>query len=266
MRIPLLHVDAFTKQPFTGNPAAVCPLNSWLDDELLRKVAAENNISETAFFVPRAHDYALRWFVPRGEVRLCGHATLASAYVVLKLLRPELDAIRFQTRHSGTLTVRKNGDLFSMDFPALFAKPCANPVDELIGALGPGPRPSQVFEANETYIAVYESQATVQNLRPDFARLERLHPFTVAVTAPGEEEEVDFVSRYFKPSYGMPEDPVTGSAHCVLTPYWAERSGKLQLHARQLSKRGGELWCEVAGERVILKGHAVLMMKGTLVV
>ena len=266
MRIPLLHVDAFTKQPFTGNPAAVCPLNSWLDDELLRKVAAENNISETAFFVPRAHDYDLRWFAPRGEVRLCGHATLASAYVVLKLLRPELEAIRFETRHSGTLTVRKNGELFSMDFPALCAKPCVNPVDELIGALNPGPRPSQVFEANDTYIAVYDSQAAVQNMRPDFARLERLHPYTVAVTAPGEEEEVDFVSRYFKPSYGMPEDPVTGSAHCALTPYWAERSGKSRLHARQLSERGGELWCEMAGERVILKGHAVLVMKGTLVI
>ncbi len=269
MRIPLFHVDAFTNQPFTGNPAAVCPLDSWLDDELLRKVAAENNLSETAFFVPRDEDYHgnydLRWFTPRDEVKLCGHATLASAYVVLALVEPKLDTIRFETRRSGTLTVRKDKDreVFSMDFPAVFADTCAHPPDELIRALGLGPSPSNVLEVNETYFVVYDHESAIRNLRPDFARLELLHPYVVSVTAPGEN--ADFVSRYFKPSYGMPEDPVTGSAHCALAPYWAERLGKSQLHARQLSERGGELWCEMAGARVILKGHAVLTLRGSLV-
>lgn len=271
MRIPLFHVDAFTNQPFRGNPAAVCSLDAWLDDESLRKVAAENNLSETAFFMPKSgrsgeNSYDLRWFTPRGEVRLCGHATLASAFVLLKLLQSGPHEVRFETRFGGTLTVRKDGEIFAMDFPARFAKPCTNVPDALISALGPGPRPSQVMEVNDndTYIAVYDNASTIQNLHPDFARLERLHPYVASVTAPGDD--VDFVSRYFKPSYGMPEDPVTGSAHCALTPYWAERLGKTQLHARQLSERGGELWCEMAGDRVILKGNAVLTMQGTLTI
>lgn len=272
MRIPVFHVDAFASQPFTGNPAAVCPLDCWLDDEKLRKVAAENNLSETAFFAPRdgpddsprTRRYDLRWFTPRGEVRLCGHATLASAYVVLALLEPQFDTVQFETRRSGTLTVRKDREVFSMDFPAIFAQSCANPPDELIRALGPGPTPSNILEANETYFVVYDRESAVQNLRPNFARLEQLHPLVVSVTAPGEG--VDFVSRYFKPSYGMPEDPVTGSAHCALAPYWAGRLGKSQLHARQLSERVGELWCEMAGERVFLKGRAVLTLQGLLVI
>ena len=152
-----------------------------------------------------------------------------------------------------------------MDFPALLAKPCAKVTpDELFSALGPGPRPSHVMEVNQTYFVVYEHESTIQGLRPDFSRLELLHPYVVSVTAPGDRDEVDFVSRYFKPSYGMPEDPVTGSAHCALTPYWAERLGKSHLHARQLSERGGELWCEMAGDRVILKGDAILTMQGIL--
>jgi PhzF family phenazine biosynthesis protein len=267
MRIPLFHVDAFTNQLFRGNPAAICLLHAWLDDELLRKVAAENNLSETAFIVPKygrsADDYDLRWFTPRGEVRLCGHATLASAYVLLNLLHPGRQEVRFETRFSGILTVRKIGELFAMDFPALFPKACANAPDALISALAPTP-PSALLEVNDTYIVVYDDADTIQNMRPDFARLERLHPFVVTVTAPGHD--VDFVSRYFKPSYGMPEDPVTGSAHCALTPYWAERLGKTELHAWQLSERGGELWCEMAGNRVILKGNAVLTMQGTLTI
>jgi PhzF family phenazine biosynthesis protein len=268
MRIPVFHVDAFASRPFAGNPAAVCPLDSWLDDEWLRKVAAENNLSETAFFVPRhGHDdneYDLRWFTPRGEVKLCGHATLASAYVVLSELQPELETVRFETRRSGILTVRKDYETFSLDFPAMFANPCANPPYGLIRALGPGPDPSHVLEVNKTYIVVYDHESAIRNLRPDFARLEQLHPYAVSVTAPGET--VNFVSRYFKPSYGMPEDPVTGSAHCALAPYWGDRLGKSQLHARQLSERGGDLWCEIAGNRVILKGHAVLTLRGSLVI
>lgn len=260
MRIPLFHVDAFTSQPFAGNPAAVCPLDRWLDDDLLGKVAAENNLSETAFFVPRGDYYELRWFTPRCEVKLCGHATLASALVMFNLLHPGLDSVRFETRLSGTLTVRKDGELLSMDFPAIVSSVCPSPPDLLLKALGPGPQPFNCLEANQTYVAVYESESAIKHIRPDFSRLEQLHPFAVSVTASGEQ--ADFVSRYFAPSYGIPEDPVTGSAHCILTPYWSGRLGKSQLHARQLSQRTGELWCEVAGERVILKGNAVLVLEG----
>ncbi len=271
MRIPLFHVDAFSDRPFSGNPAAVCPLQAWLDDGLLLKVAAEINLSETAFFVPRdgppgSGHYDLRWFTPRCEVNLCGHATLASAYVVLNLLHPGIESVRFETRFSGTLAVRKDGEMFSMDFPAMFAQPCPNQPDTLIRALGPGHLPATVLEANDTYIAVYENESAIRNVRPDFALLEQLHPFAVSITAPGVDGDADFVSRYFAPSYGIPEDPVTGAAHCSLTPYWAQRLGKTSLHARQVSERGGELWCEMAGQRVIIKGSAVLTLKGTFVI
>lgn len=263
MRIPLFHVNAFTNQrPFSGNPAAVCPLQGWLDDGLMRKVAAENNLSETAFFVSIGDLYELRWFTTRGEVKLCGHATLASAYVILSLLKPGLDSVRFETRHGGPLLVRKDGDIFSMDFPALCPELCENPPAKLISALGSAP--SKVLEVNQTYIVVYEDERTIRNMEPDFTRLEELHPFVVSVTAPGED--VDFVSRYFKPSYGMHEDPATGSVHCALTPYWAKHLGKSQLHAGQLSERGGELWCEMKANRVLLKGNGVLTMKGTLTI
>ena len=281
MRIPVFHLDVFTHQPFRGNPAGVCALQGWLDDDTLRKVAAENNLSDTAFFVPRhghrdAHQdkrdddfegghYDLRWFTPRCEVRLCGHATLASAHVILNLLKPGLQTVRFETRQSGTLTVRKDGEMFAMDFPAMPASKLnvsASAGEALLKAIGPGPLPCDVLEVNDTYIAVYETERMVRSIRPDFGSLEQLHPFAVAVTAPGDN--ADFVSRYFAPSYGVPEDPVTGSAHCALTPYWAERLAKTPLYARQVSERGGELWCEMAGSRVILKGSAVLMLQGTL--
>jgi PhzF family phenazine biosynthesis protein len=262
MRIPLFHVDAFTDQPFHGNPAAVCPLQEWLDDELLRKVAAENNLSETAFFVPKDDNYEIRWFTPRCEVRLCGHATLASAYVLLNLLQSNLRTVQFETRHSGMLSVSTDNNMLAMDFPAMFARTCTHPPDPLLQGLRPGPHPPRLLEVNQQFVVVYENQAAIENVRPDFALLETLHPFAVSITAPGEDS--DFVSRYFAPSYGVSEDPVTGSAHCALTPYWGERLGKTHLHARQLSQRGGELWCEMAGERVILKGNAVLTLQGAL--
>jgi PhzF family phenazine biosynthesis protein len=269
MRISRFQVDAFTRQPFAGNPAAVCPLNRWLDDRILSKVAAENNLPATAFFVPQPQSshYDIRWFTPQSEIKLCGHATLASAYVVLKLLHPKLETVRFQTRFSGELTIVRQddvreGELFSMDFPAIVPRPCSNPPDRLLRALGPGPLPSEVLEANETYIAVYDSESAVRNCRPYLAQLRDLHPYAVAITAPGDE--ADFVSRYFAPSYGVPEDPVTGSVHCALTPYWVGRLSKTHLHARQLSNRGGELWCESSGSRVTLKGAAVLTLEGSL--
>jgi PhzF family phenazine biosynthesis protein len=271
MRIPLFHIDAFTNQPFQGNPAAVCLLDAWLDDESLQKVAAENNLSATAFFVRGGHlpgvgACDLRWFTPRCEIRLCGHATLATAYVALSLLESSIESVRFETRFSGPLTVRKSGEAFCMDFPALGPKSLSEPPVELLRALGHAPvgsaRVLEVLEVNDTYFVVYETQSAVQDIRPDLNLLEQLHPFAVSLTAPGDD--VNFVSRYFAPSYGVPEDPVTGSAHCALAPYWSRRLRKTSLHARQLSERGGEIFCEMAGDRVIIKGSAVLTLKGTI--
>ena len=264
MRLPIYQVDAFADRVFRGNPAAVCPLETWLPDATLQGIAAENNLSETAFFVSRQGHYELRWFTPRCEVKLCGHATLASGFVVLNILHPGRNSVRFETRHSGALTVSRDRDLLSMDFPAIPPRECPNPPQNLFRALGAAPVPLTVIEGNSKYLAVYESEQVVRSIRPDFALLEQLHPFTVGITAPGEH--TDFVSRYFAPSYGVPEDPVTGSAHCTLTPYWSARLGKTHLHARQVSERGGELWCEMRGERVVLKGNAVLTLRGELLI
>ena len=262
MRIPLFHVDAFTEQPFRGNPAAVCLLNSWLDEGLLRKVAAENNLSATAFLVPWNSGYQLRWFTPRCEVKLCGHATLASAHLLLNVRHPDRDSVTFQTKFRGTLTVRKDGPFLTMDFPAIPTKPCATVPPGLVEASGLESQPAEVLEGDNAYLLVSENSEAVRNLRPNFAFLESLHPFVVVVTAQGMD--FDFVSRYFAPSYGIPEDPVTGSAHCALAPYWANRLGRSKLQARQLSERGGAVWCEVAGDRVLLKGKAVITTEGCL--
>jgi PhzF family phenazine biosynthesis protein len=264
VRIPLFYIDAFANRLVTGNPAAVCFLSSWLDDELLRKVAAENNLSATAFLVPEREDYQLRWFNPRLEISLCGHATLASAHLLLNVLQPTLGSVQFATRYGGRLRVEKEGSLVRMDFPAFQAKACSVMPDGLIEALGASALPAEVLEVNQTYLVRFDTPDTVCNLRPDLSRLEQLHPYALTVTAPGQE--TDFVSRYFAPSYGVGEDPVTGSAHCSLTPYWAQRLGKTKLHARQLSARGGELWCELDGTRVILKGQARLTMQGSLTI
>lgn len=262
MRIPLFHVDAFTDQPFRGNPAAVCLLDSWLDEGLLRKVAAENNLSATAFLVPWNTGYQLRWFTPRCEVKLCGHATLASAHLLLNVRQPDLDSVTFETKFRGSLTVRKDGPFLIMDFPAIPTKPCATTPSALVEALGLDSQPAEVLEGDSAYILVTEGTKAVRNLRPNFAFLESLHPFVAVATAQGRD--VDFVSRYFAPSYGIPEDPVTGSAHCALAPYWANRLAKSKLHAHQLSERGGEVWCEVAGDRVLLKGNAVITTEACL--
>jgi PhzF family phenazine biosynthesis protein len=264
MHIPLFHVNAFTERAFRGNPAAVCLLNSWLDDNWLRKVAAENNVSATAFLVSEGDDYDVRWFTPRCEIRLCGHATLASADVVFNVLETSREAVQFRTKFSGKLTVHEDNGSLSMDFPALVPKPCATVPPGLSHVLGRTQQPSDVLEVNNILIAVLTSQDAVQNFVPDFLLLEKLHPYAVVLTAPGED--VDFVSRYFAPGYGVPEDAVTGSAHCALAPYWTNRLKKSRLHARQLSERGGELWCEVAGERAILIGKTVLTMAGSLTI
>jgi len=262
MPLPVFHVDAFTSKHFAGNPAAVCPLAEWLDDGLLQAVAAENNLSETAFFVPVGDHYELRWFTPRCEVKLCGHATLASAFILWETLGTKGDSVRFETRFSGALTISRDGSLLAMDFPALRPRACAAPPSALIEGLGRSP--SSVVQIEDNYFAVYEHEEEVKGIRPDLHVLEKLHPAGVAITAPGKK--ADFVSRYFAPSYGIPEDPVTGSTHCSLAPYWAQRLGKTSLHALQISERGGELWCEVKGERVILKGSAVLTLQGELLI
>ena len=263
MPVALFHVDAFTDRPFSGNPGAVCPLKAWLDDELLRSVAAENNLSETAYFVPEGDAYRLRWFTSRCEVNLCGHATLATAFVLLTILEPHQESVRFLTR-SGLLTVGRQNDLLVMDFPALPPWACASPPPDLIEGLGARADQFTLLQVKDNYFAVYESEDEIRSLRPDLLRLEKLHPAGVAVTAPGKD--VDFVSRYFAPSYGIPEDPVTGSTHSSLALYWAKRLGKSALHARQVSQRGGELWCELRADRVLIKGRAVLTLRGSLLI
>ena len=263
MRIPVFYVDAFTDRPFSGNPAAVCLLDSWLDEGQFHKVAAENNLSATAFLLPRGKEYEIRWFTAQSELQLCGHATLASGFVVMNFLQPEARAVQFASRFHGTLMVEKSKTFHSLNFPALFPRLLAEVPHELALALSRMKlQPSEIWEVNQIYMLVVDGQRAVQNMTPDFEALLRLHPYAVLVTAQGEE--VDFVSRYFAPGYGIAEDPATGSSHCVLTPYWSRRLGKPRLHARQLSRRGGELWCEIAGDRVVLQGAAILTMRGTL--
>lgn len=261
--IACFHVDAFTDRRFAGNPAAVCPLAAWLPDALMQQIAAENALSETAFFVPRAggDDFDLRWFTPEIEVDLCGHATLASALVLMRLLDPARARVRFWSR-SGPLDVARAGDDFTLDFPARPAVPC-DMTEGLVEALGA--RPRAVHMARDL-VAEFATAAEVRGLRPDFAALAGLPGvFAVVATAPGggEDGDVDFVSRFFAPAQGIAEDPVTGSAHCTLAPLWAARLGKAALRARQVSRRGGELGCVVAGDRVVLSGRAVLVKSGT---
>jgi len=257
MPIPYFHVDAFTGKPFTGNPAGVCLLDEWLAGGLLQNIATENNLSETAFVVPEGDTYALRWFTPTVEIALCGHATLAAAFV-LKLVRPNLPAlISFDTK-SGILTVTRKEDLFYLDFPSRPAVPC--PVPPELSA-GLGAEPVAVYKSRD-YLAVFEDEQQIRSIRPDFGHLSRLDCLGTIVTAPGRE--VDFVSRFFAPGAGVPEDPVTGSSHCTLIPYWAQQLGKNDFVARQLSRRGGELLCENRGERVRMGGRAVLYHSGTI--
>jgi PhzF family phenazine biosynthesis protein len=265
MRLPLYQIDAFAEGPFTGNPAAVCPLEDWLPEDVMQAIAAENNLSETAFFVPEGEAYRLRWFTPTTEVDLCGHATLASAYVVFRWLAPGRERVDFRTETAGTLSVTRDGELLALDFPARPPEPCAVS-DEIVAALGR--RPVALLAARD-YLAVYDSADAVAALTPDFAAVAALDRFAVIVTAPGLGA-VDFVSRFFAPARGVAEDPVTGSAHCTLIPYWATRLGKSRLEARQLSRRGGALSCALAGgpggERVTIGGRAQPYLEGTITV
>ena len=256
MKIPCFIVDAFAGAPFRGNPAAVCPLPNWLDDATMQSIAAENNQAETAFLVQRGNDYELRWFSPAIEIDLCGHATLASAFVLFSELRHRGDVVKFHSQ-SGPLTVSRDGEILTLDFPSRPPAPCASP-DALLRGLGR--KPLEILKARD-YFALYESPEDVRSLQPDFNLLGTLDA-KVIVTAPGRD--CDFVSRFFAPTAGVPEDPVTGSAHCTLIPYWSQRLGKSKLFARQLSRRGGELFCEQAGDRVRIGGKAVLYLRGEI--
>ncbi len=260
MRIPFYQLDAFTDRPFSGNPAAVCLLSSWPQGSLLQDIAMENNLSETAFLVRSAGGYELRWFTPTVEVDLCGHATLASARVVLDFLEPGASRVVFSTV-SGPLAVTRQEDRLCMDFPARPPRTC-EPPKGLAQALQTGC--DQVLCSNRDLVAVLRTEQQVRELSPDQALLASLDFFAVMVTAPGDAS--DFVSRFFAPRQGIPEDPVTGSAHCTLVPYWSKRLGRKKLHARQISARGGELWCEDQGERVSISGQGVLVLSGEITI
>jgi PhzF family phenazine biosynthesis protein len=257
MNLPIYQVDAFANNPFEGNPAAVVPLDNWHNDETLQAIAAENNLAETAFFVKTENGFHLRWFTPSVEVPLCGHATLASAFIIFTELGYDKDSIHFETK-SGILVVKRKDDGFVMDFPLAPPTPCAIPegLEEAIGA--------KLIEAhvNRFCLVVTENEDAVKNAKPDFKALAKIAPSDFILTA--KSETYDFVSRAFAPSHGIDEDPVTGSAHCVSAPFWGERLGKTELNARQVSSRGGDVHCTLKGDRIELFGKGVLYMKGSI--
>ena len=257
MKRTLYQVDAFSSEVFKGNPAAVCVCDQWPDEVLMQKVANENNLSETAFAVPGKDCYEIRWFTPEMEVELCGHATLATAHVLFNHLGLEGNRICFFSHHSGQLYVERSGELLTLDFPADILE--AMVVPELIVTALQKP-PLKAFKGKTDFMFVYASQAEIENMEPDFGLLAQVGGRGVIVTALGNE--VDFVSRFFAPQSGIDEDPVTGSAHTALTPYWAKVLGKTRLTAKQLSARGGDLICEDKGERVFISGHAVTYLTG----
>jgi PhzF family phenazine biosynthesis protein len=258
MNVPIYQVDAFSSKLFGGNPAAICPLDEWLPDATLQSIAAENNLAETAYYIQKNGKYHLRWFTPGVEVDLCGHATLAAAHVIMDIRREVPNGrVSFESK-SGELIVNRDGDLYALDFPA--RPPSERPSDEkLFDALGA--RPKHLLGSRDL-LCVFDTQAEVLALKPNMERLAAIDSFATIVTAPGSD--CDFVSRFFAPAQGIPEDPVTGSAHCTLIPYWASRLGKTKMFARQISPRGGELWCEHRGDRVTIAGRAVKYLEGVI--
>lgn len=258
MTIPYYEVLAFTDRHFAGNPAGICILNEWLPDDLLQKIAAENNLAETAFFIDRGSFYDIRWMTPTVEMDLCGHATLASAHVLFQHLGRAGDSVIFQSHSGGELRVDRRENRLVLDFPSRPAEASATPARLAEGLRA---QPREVFKGRD-YLAVFERESEVAKIAPIFEIVAELEANGVIVTAPGDN--CDFVSRYFAPRVGVPEDPVTGSVHCALIPYWSKRLGKTKLHARQLSPRGGELFCEDRGPRVGIGGTAVTYVEGTL--
>lgn len=257
MRLSVFQIDAFAEKIFQGNPAAVIPLEEWLPDKLLQAIAQENNLSETAYFMKQGDGYHIRWFTPLVEVDLCGHATLATAHVIFETLGFQGNEIVFHSK-SGELKVTKRNDLIELDFPVSTISKCETPI-EIIQAFGK--EPVEVWKSDD-YIAVYENESDIVSLSPDFSILNKLECRGIIATAQGEK--TDFVSRFFAPRCGINEDPVTGSAHCELTPYWAKQLSKNTLSAAQLSKRGGKLQCELAGNRVLIAGKAITYLQGSI--
>jgi PhzF family phenazine biosynthesis protein len=260
MKRSIYQVDAFADKLFTGNPAAVVPLDQWISDKLMQQIAMENNLAETAFFVPtgKGSDFEIRWFTPELEINLCGHATLASAYVLYHFLEYKKEGITFHSK-SGPLEVSRKGELLYLDFPSWKPERITDYPDELIPALG-DPEITGVYQYRE-YLVELMNEEAVKNCRPDFSALKKVNKMVI-ITAPGRE--VDFVSRFFAPTAGIDEDPVTGSAHSQLIPFWSEKLGKNTMTARQLSKRGGTVYCEQKGDRVIMAGTCVFYMKGEI--
>lgn len=260
MEIKLYQVDAFSSKLFGGNPAAVCPLAEWLPDEVMLNIAIENNLSETAYFVQlEENKFHLRWFTPEIEMDLCGHATLASAFVIFEELNFKGDEVFFETK-SGMLSVTRNGDLFEMDLPS--RPPTPSDLPEIIkNCLDI--QPVEVLKSRD-YLLLYESEEQVKMLSPDSGLISQINIDPGGIIATAKGNEADFVSRFFTPQAGIFEDPVTGSAHCTLVPFWAERLGKTDLYARQISQRGGELFCNLKGDRVKVKGHAIKYLEGVI--
>jgi PhzF family phenazine biosynthesis protein len=258
VKIPAYHINAFTETVFSGNPAVVCPLGHWLDDEQLQFIARENNLPVTVFFVENDDHYALRWFTPTVELDLCGHGTVAAAAVIFDCMEASRTSVLFQTK-GGRFPVTRDGRLICMDFPVHAAVPCSAEPENLVRALGR--TPAEILKA-PNYLAVYEGEAEIRAIAPDMELLRAVDGLGVIVTARGGE--ADFVSRYFAPKIGIPEDAATGSTHCTLAPYWAERLGKRKLHALQLSKRRGELWCEHREDSVRISARAVRYAEGFL--
>lgn len=257
--LPIFHVDAFTVSSFTGNPAGVCLLDRWLPDEIMQKIGMENNISETAFLVRNGNDFNIRWFTPTTEVDLCGHATLASAFVIMNLVEPGREMVIFHSMKLGDLTVRKSGALLELDFPTDNLEKCDLPeiIRESLGGA-----PVECYKGRSDYLILYKSEKEIVSLNPDFRLLSQADGRGTIVTAPGVDS--DFVSRFFVPQAGIDEDPVTGSAHTTLAPFWAPRLGKNVMDARQLSARGGKLRCTLNGDRTLIAGNAELYLKGEI--
>ncbi len=264
LKLPIYQIDAFTSRAFGGNPAAVMPLDAWLPDAIMQKIALENNLSETVFFVPTPNspaDYHIRWFTPAVEIDLCGHATLAASWVLRHKLGITKNPIIFSSEVSGLLNVSDDADRLRLDFPAIHANLVCPPetVSAALGAM-----PVALFLAPNRYLALFESAADVAALTPNFSHFETVETGCIIASAPGND--CDFVSRFFAAGVGVDEDPVTGSAHCVLVPYWAARLGKKEFFARQISARGGELWCTLKGDRVLMSGDCVQTLEGMFLI
>lgn len=259
MKLTVYHVDAFAEKIFQGNPAAVIPLEEWPEDELMQKIAMENNLSETAFFVKTDEGYHLRWFTPEYEIDLCGHATLASAYVIKNFLEPHLAKINFSTQKAGVLKASAADGFYTLDFPSRMPQTCTVP-DKLLSSVGV----STVVEVlrSRDYFIVLPDEEAVKNIEPDYTLMKELDTVGVIVTAKGQS--ADAVSRCFYPGAGIPEDPVTGSAHCNIVPYWSDKLGKTKLFCKQLSPRGGDLQCELNSDRVLMSGKCVLYLVGEI--